>query len=318
MYVDNETPREVSLRDSVFRCVELDPAVDISSFSQIDFLDTGELLIAGSNRLYLISPETGEELKQLSRRGRANDEYISLHSFYKDNAKIAIHDFDGSKVLLIDSTTETITSVSKPSSGNFSFLYRLDGDTFVGKQTYGVGNIPVLALYDNNLEMISPKGEDFLKSGISTGYPFAKGENGVLFNRSLTYDIQEVTRDTTKTKYHIEFKSHNLPSLDNYDDDFDLIREIGETSLPVISRISHIYEDDSRLCFDYTDNVNGVMYAVFDRNTNKTQSIRFIPKDKSSTIIAVVNYFGKVYIFSQDIDGKYRYYITLHNNLQKV
>lgn len=181
VYVDNETPREVSLRDSVFRCVELDPAVDISSFSQIDFLDTGELLIAGSNRLYLISPETGEELKQLSRRGRANDEYISLHSFYKDNAKIAIHDFDGSKVLLIDPTTETITSVSKPSSGNFSFLYRLDGDTFVGKQTYGVGSIPVLALYDNNLEMISPKGEDFLKSGISTGYPFAHIRHSACF-----------------------------------------------------------------------------------------------------------------------------------------
>lgn len=318
IYVDNEKPQEVSLCDTVFRCVNLDQAIELLSISQIDFLETGELLIAGSNRLYLISPETGKELKQLSRRGRANNEYTSLHSFYQDNAKIVINDFDGNKVLMVDPLTDVITSASKPSSGNFSFLCRLDMDTFVGKRTYGVGSIPVLSLYNNDLELISPKGKDLLKSGISTGYPFAKGENGVLFNRSLTYDIQEVTRDTTKTKYHIRFKSHNLPSLDHYDDDFDLIREISETSMPVISRISHVYEDDTKLCFDYTDSVDGVMYAIFDRYTDQTQSLRFIPEDKSSTIIAIVNHMGEVYIFSQDIDGKYCYYIISHNNLKTL
>ena len=276
----------------------------VGTIEHICFIDD-EVLIHSGQMLIGFDSASGEEVATFSRRGRANDEYVSLWGFNVGAGSVFIQDLSGGKILRYSSSgeLEKVFETQRPSFQAFALLP--DGRV-VGKRSFE--GIPTVEL--------STWGEDFtyasdiasdskIESGIMLNYPFSYTDRGeVLYNRYFQNEIYTVHAEEISLRYRIDFGSRNFDQLIEHKDEYDAL-DLFQESSGRASFISNLNEDSKYITFQFVMSPEGASFAIYEKRTKKTKVFRFTTELVISSIIADRDI---CYVFAQDAEGKTVYF----------
>ena len=240
----------------------------------------GSLYFRSADTLFRHSLRDGSLERTYGRRGRAKDEYVRLWEYWMDGEDLCLYDFDGRKILRYtrDGTLLGVTELTD-SEHPFQLLCRLDPDHLIGRMTYqGLRNVtPELGIFDNDYAYSHAMGDRKLLSGMRTGYPFCRNEEGVLMCAPLSDQILQIGINGSRVKYRVEFSDGSV-KLDNYADEFallnDIAEQLGERSFSY--SVSGICERGGYLGFRYLSSKRGAMYALYDRQNEHTYCFNIV------------------------------------------
>lgn len=234
----------------------------------------GNIYFHCADTVFCYSLADGSRMSVYGRRGRAKDEYIRVWEYWLDGEDLCLYDLDGHKILRYDRTGELLDILEMTDSEHpFQLLCRLDAEHLVGRMMYqGVRDAtPELGIFGNDYVFSHIVGDRKLLSGIRTGYPFCRNEEGVLMCAPFSDRIYQISVDSCYLKYRIEFLDGTL-KLENYSDEFALLGDIEDK----LARRSFSYavtglrEADGFLGFQYRSSKKGAMFALYDIGQKKT------------------------------------------------
>lgn len=172
-------------------------------------------LLRSQEELYLYTCD-GQFVAKISKEGRGNSEYMGIPDFGFIDNKVYIYDTRGKKVLFFDIFGRFLNYSPIEDSynrGSFQSIIKL-GDEYIGKRMFrGVPGDPELAVFDKDFRHIKNINASSmrLRSGRYFGEQFAAyTSKSVLYNRSFDNKIYEVTRDTAKVRYSIDFDTETI------------------------------------------------------------------------------------------------------------
>ena len=216
----------------------------------------------------------GNLLSELSRKGRASNEYITLWDAWPENDEICLFDSNGQKILQYDINGDFLSStpIQRPHGEAFQYLYPLSSNSYIGKLSYQGKPTPELALYNRQYEFIRLIGNSHFNTGMRFNYPFSKYLNQILYCDSIHNKIYSIdTAGTVRLRYIIDFETKNLPQ--DIDDE-----KLVETILRLkdYQRYAllpaNVYEDDIRLIFTFIYNKKKNI-GVYDKPTGNVRCL---------------------------------------------
>lgn len=247
-----------------------------------EILEDGNAVILAGQYLYLYDFQSDSVLFRYSNRGRKKDEYISISDFWiEHDGEISLYDMESRKILTFcefDNIASKIRILTASHGYVFDELAPLTDSSYVGKCTYGVGEIPELCVYDKDYSAVSSIGDNFLRSGMKASYPFAPIDNGALYCGCFSYDIYQISGTDCVKKYQIDFAKGDI-HRNRYDSEYEILQALNRelSDKVVITTIANIYEDDESLLFRYSDNSFEAYLAVYEKSTSLVQSVHLIP-----------------------------------------
>lgn len=193
-------------------------------------------------------------------------------------------------------------------SGSFQSIIKL-GDEYIGKRMFrGVPGDPELAVFDRDFCYIKNINASMrLRSGRYYGEPFAAyTSKSVLYNRSFDNKIYEVTRDTAKVRYSIDFDTETI-DINKFYDESDIVKSINAKGGTYSTLIQDMEYKDGLLSFNYlyAKDKNGHRVAVYDSATERAWHYRIL-SDEYVKNAYVHN--GQIYVFTAVDDNKTKLY----------
>lgn len=261
-------------------------------------------LVKASGTLLGIDLRTGRIISQYSRKGRAPGEYLTLWSVGIDGDNVYIYDINSKKVMYFDYSGQLLKQVhlAQPLSGKpFQDYIRSNSGFIIGKRVFGVGEIPELALYDSTFCHVSDISDFNLRSGAHLGYPFCLNHKGeIYYVRSLLNDVYLVDGHSARKVYSVDFGRNNIPALDNFKDEMEIINFANRNPDRYATFISNIYDSEDYFCFMFFAK-GKKMYAVYEKAAAGVHT--FEVNAGSSVIAQIVTSENKAYIFWESESG---------------
>ena len=269
--------------------------LEVDCCRKFELLDAGNPILLGNitnawiqDRKWIIISNSGAYifdlngnlLTELSRKGRASDEYITLWDAWPENDEICIFDPNGQKILRYDTDGDfrSCTPIQRPYGEAFQYLYPLNSDSYIGKLSYQGKPTPELALYNKQYEFIRLIGNTHFNTGMRFNYPFSKYRNQILYCDDIHNKIYSIdTTETVRLRYTIDFGTKNLPQ--DIDDE-----KLVETILRLkdYQRYAllpaNVHEDDNRLIFTFIYNKKKNI-GVYNKPTGEVRCLRIESPD---------------------------------------
>ena len=301
--VDTDAAKIIDLSNDTYPSVKFISEYAIGQIDQAVIYDT-LALIKASGSLYGFNAETGDMIAKYSNRGRASNEYLTVWSSGVDSGRVFLYDINSKKIMYFSVSGELLYQTKVPEismDAPFQEFVRAGDDRYVGKRVFGAGEIPELALYDENFRYLKDIGTMTLRSGAHFSTPFYRNEEGrVFYFRYMMNDIYLVDDKSVKEIYRIDFGRRNIPVSKDFKDEMQVIEYANEHPGKYATFVSNIY--DSSSCFAFVYFMNGVrFYAVYDKATDHVSSYSF---RKGNSVLSQISTYGdSVYLFWQDMSG---------------
>lgn len=265
----------------------------------------------------------GSFLFNIGAKGRAENEYISLKSFFIKKGIFFLHDWDNRKLLKFSSNNNFIEKIDLEKDGWMpDFIFPFKDSLYVVKNTYGgeQTKVPLISIYDNNFKILSSSTK-ILKNGSSLSDLFFPYKNEVLYWEILCDTIYSISqRAEIVPKYFVDFGSNRVPDTINGSDDlYTRIEYINrpENKDRYAIMAGNVREDDKYLYFSFVYGYGVIHIARYNKEKNKTDLFRLINSENGKNItftyMTVLN--GDVIIASEadsnNEDNPVLYRITL-------
>ncbi len=266
-------------------------------------------LLRSQGELYLYTCD-GQFVAKVSKEGRGNSEYMDILDFGFIDNKVYLYDTQEKKVMFFDLFGRFLnySPIINSYSGSFQSIIKL-GDEYIGKRMFrGVPGDPELAVFDRDFCYIKNINASMrLRSGRYYGEPFAAyTSKSVLYNRSFDNKIYEVTRDTAKVRYSIDFDTETI-DINKFYDESDIIKAINAKGGTYSTLIQDMEYKDGLLSFNYlyAKDKNGHRVAVYDSATERAWHYRIL-SDEYVKNAYVHN--GQIYVFTVVDENKTKLY----------
>jgi len=252
-----------------------------------------------TDKVLSINLNTGKQIAEYSRKGRANNEYLSAWHIGFEDDMVYIYDMNAKKVMYFTSNGELKYNKATPLNTQgkpFQQMISYKDNQYIGQRVFGSGDVPELSLYDSTFTHIADLGEFVLRSSNSFGSRFFKDHKGeVLFNRAFLNDIYAISNELVTIRYKIDFGEYSIPDLNEFADEIEIIQFINNVqNNEFASMISNIYDSDSYLCFSFLFKINGMnksqkALCVYNKENGETKSFIFESGDKAIQHILIDN-----------------------------
>ena len=303
IFVNIDNICELRLKDG--KKTQLDTALFIGQIKQIASLDSIIILHTG-DYLYGIDPKSGSLTTTYSRKGRSDEEYVSLLGFWNEADTLVLYDFEGRKLLYYNLNGAFIKSVSLSEDKGFQQLCPIgESGHYIGRRVYGIGEIPELSLYDAGFNFERPVGPRMLHSGIKLNYPFFNTGHSALYSSYFLNDIEEITDSTIAVKYNVDFGKYNFCNSSSKDD-FEFLFELNSSKHAIATYISNLFESDNRFCFQFVLKDCGLHYCVYNRISREACVFKFVGDNESVETIITAD--DSVIVIASDDQGAYSLY----------
>ncbi len=261
-----------------------------------------------TDKVLSFNVNTGKQITEYSRRGRANDEYLSAWNVGFEDGMIYIYDMNAKKVMYFSYNgdlkyikTTPLNTQGKPFQQMISYK-----DKYIGQRVFGVDHIPELALYDSNFVYIADVSDFILRSSNSFGSRFYKNyKGGILFNRAFLNDIYEVSDKAATIRYIVDFGEYSIPNLYDYTDEIEIIQFINKKNNKFATLINNIYESANYIGFSCLFGDKGLkadkVICIYDKSSEETMS--FLIKTEDTIIQQIVFDNDIVYILHDNERG---------------
>lgn len=269
-------------------------------------------LLRSQEELYLYTCD-GQFVAKVSKEGRGNSEYMGIPDFGFIDNKVYLYDTRGNKVMFFDIFGRFLNYSTTIKDGNnditFQSIIKL-GDEYIGKRMFrGVPGDPELAIFDRDFCYIKNINASSmrLRSGRYFGEQFAAyTSRSVLYNRSFDNKIYEVTRDTAKVRYSIDFDTETI-DINKFYDESDIIKAINAKGGAYSTLIQDMEYKDGLLSFNYsyTKDKNGCRVAVYDSATERAWHYRISSDEYVKDAYA---HNGQIYVFTAGDENKTKLY----------
>ncbi len=301
--VDTDNVMITDLSDKAYASVKFISDYAIGQIDRVAIYDT-LALIKASGSLYGFNTETGGKIAKYSNKGRAANEYLTVWGAGIDSGRVYLYDINSKKIMYFSVSGELLHQTKVPETSMdapFQEFIRLDRNSYVGKRVFGAGEIPELALYDENFRHLKDIGTMTLRSGAHFSNPFYRNEDGLVFYyRYMLNDIYLVDDNAVIEIYRIDFGRRNIPSTKDFKDEMQIIEYVNRSPNRYATFVSNIY--DSHAYFSFVYFMRGErFYAVYDKSADKVSSHSFQKGD--SVLSQICTYNDKVYLFWQDMSG---------------
>ncbi len=247
--------------------------------------------------------KSGEFLYNISRKGRASNEYVDLWESWIEGDTLYIYDMNSDKILLYSVSNDFIRSINLSGyrKNHFQYLIPVNSGEYVGKVVYNNKNgCPELALYDKAFNYIKRIGDLSLTSGINLGYAFEKFKDEIIYWRPLENYIYSIDNNySLKIKYIINFLNKNLPDYFKYRDDYDRIDMINRDITKYASVINDLKETDNNLMFTFLFNTQKYL-SIYNKKNKSGSVVLFKSKNKDSKISAIKYFKENIFAVLED------------------
>lgn len=290
-------------------------ALDCSDYllgpiSRVKYIPHIGIMIQSHRDLYLFDHSNLTLSVKYSRIGNASNEYTHISDFGYDQMTglVYIYDMNAKKVLWFSQTGEFVRKdavTNKASASPFSAFVRYNDSFFIGKRVYGMGKIPELSMYDNNLNFVKQIASHInLRSGIELYKQFTLDCQGkVLYNRYFSNEILEVSEDYVKARYVVDFGKYNIPDPTKYHDEYEILNEINSSKKLYSSYIHNICDSERYLSFAFISKPGKNCVAVYDKTLSCTKAYIIMPSPYS--VSQVIPTTDSIYVIMEDDIGKY-------------
>lgn len=287
----------------------LDNEIAIGMVKSIQIVDSN-LFVHSSAGLHLFNLNTGELKISYSRKGRGEDEYISLWSYSITDTIVQLYDMNRKRILEYSIAGKFIQAIDIPStySDNPFQAFIPIGDKYLGKRVYGgASDIPELSLYDSNFRYLGDILPELkLRSGLMLHNPFALNSEGqVLYCRYFDNTIYEITKNTARPTYFIDFNRNSFNKDDEFKDEYDIIDYINTSRTNYAVNFSNIQEDECFLSFSYLYD-SSKRIALYDKKDDMTYSV--VPISEAEIIDQIYRIGKLIYLLTQSNEGSTKLY----------
>lgn len=285
-------------------------ALDCNGFDFIGLCDAryypeNEILLRTNMGVFLYDCSSNKLVTSFSRKGKASYEYTYVSDFGMVDNLVYIYDINTKKILWFDKTGKYLkTDFMSDRAGDkpFSSFARC-GNGYIGKRIYSMTDAPQLAFYDNEFRFLKDiEGVSPLTSGIDLYKQFSRGSEGeILYTYYFDRKIMAVSPQGAKDKYIVDFGKYNVPDIDRFKDEYDIIDYVNSAEKKMATYVSRINENECFLSFFFILHKGKSCLGVYDFNTGKTASYIF-HKDESETV-TIVPGNNCAYVFYENEDG---------------
>lgn len=263
-----------------------------------------------TDKVLSVNVNTGKQIAEYSRKGRANNEYLSAWNIGFEDDMVYIYDMNSKKVMYFTCNGELKYNKATPLNTQgkpFQQMISYKDNQYIGQRVYGVGDIPELSVYDSTFTYIADVGDFILRSSNSFGSRFCKNHKGeVLFNRAFLNDIYEVQDGSATIRYIIDFGEYAIPDLNGFTDEMEIIQFINSgQNMEFATMISNIHDSEDYLCFSFLLRTNGLpaekALCIYNKKNGEAKSYRFESGDRTVQHIVIDN--DIVYVFQDNEEG---------------
>ena len=305
--VDLLSSREINLQLPYVKTIPI-KLENIGFIHQLAVKDS--IALFKTDKVLSVNINTGEKFAEYSRKGRANDEYLSAWNVGFEDDMVYIYDMNAKKVMYFTfngelkyNKTTPLNTQGKP----FQQIISYKDNQYIGQRVFGTGDIPELALYDSTFTYMADVSEFILRSSNSFGSRFCRNHKGeVLFNRAFLNDIYEVTDRGATIRYIIDFGEYAVPDLNGFADEMEIIQFINKgQNKGLATMISDIYDSENYLCFSFLLRANGLKaekaLCIYNKKNGEAESYSFESGDRTIQQIIIDN--DIVYVFQDNEEG---------------
>ncbi len=303
--VDVTQARKIYMRgdstEHVSQYTELGKAT--GNVKDIFVIDTSIYIFHGQT--ISVFDDSGAFAGNISRVGRAGNEYVSLWYAFEEAGNVVIYDMNGRKMLVYSPATNSVEEKSLPDEMKrfFQALHPFDGG-YVAKLGFN-GNADIseeLGYFDANFEFQDTIGSLKLNSGLWLGRPFSDYNGQVLYWRQLDNTVYSIdSHKRLKERYNIDFLKKNVPSDREFADDYEKIEFINASPGSYATYLSYVLETDVKLYFTFIYSSNKYL-AVYDKAAGVTVSYKLQFGD-GEVLNNIIPLESGVFVVADKVDG---------------
>jgi hypothetical protein len=278
IYVDVDVSKPIDIRDSLqydIREIPLELS-DNSFLTEIDQLEIKDnrIIIFDKHRLMVFDMQ-GKFLHNIGKRGYGPGEYTNINSFFFEGDNICVYDDNLQTLFTYDKDGIFITS--KRTNESMSSIYPIDNKRFIGKKKYQGDRVkvPILAILDENLSLLSDVDNRYLISGVGIYDYCYTYTNSILYWEFLNDTIFSIRDRNVLPQYYVDFQKYKVPSVEIKNKGIgEIIEYLNSSSSEFATGIRYVQEDtsDIRFVFTFQEKIN---YARYNKKTKKVSLCYF-------------------------------------------
>lgn len=253
--------------------------------------DIGHIEILGnkyfvlSRNLVCVFDLQGKFLFNLSRKGEAPNEYLSLHNMFSDNNMIYLYDFLSTRILKFNSDGKYMSDIKITRKGDYptpAKVYFVDDNTFLGYNSYSGNEIEVSVFSFWNKELSRyyyVKGRS-LQSGLrfSDGC-FIDQNKRVLYWEPAKDTLFCIKNNCLEPLYHIDFGIHAIPNTIAAKDDYERVMFLGKKENYKYASLARFYQVENNVLYFSCIYNEKVYICSYNEETGDTDIFSFISLD---------------------------------------
>lgn len=290
--VDLSRSKALDIRDCARYNIRKIP-LELSDQSLLTYIDQIEIR---DNKIYVYDKHrlivfdiNGNYLDTIGGVGPGPGEYTNINSFFFEGNNVCVYDDNLQKLFIYDKDGTFITS--KQTKEPIYSIYAINNKKFIGRKKYqgSTMKVPVLAILNENLNLISDIKNRYLTSGISVFDYCYSFDTDILYWEFLNDTIYSVKAMEVVPAYYVDFQKYKVSAIKKKNKDItEIIEHLNSTDAKYATGLRYIQEDASgiRFIFSFDEKVN---YVRYDKQKKKVLSCYFY----DSKGILDVQYFMK-------------------------
>lgn len=246
---------------------------------QIEMIDN-KYFVFSRNCVYVFDVQ-GNHLFNLSQKGEAPHEYLSLHNLFYDGENICIYDFTAARILKFDtqgkylSDVKIIRGIDQP---NPARIFYLDENTFLTYNSYAgdAVKIPVFSMWNNKMNKQTEMGGRTLMTGmrLSDGC-YINEDKRVLYWEPAKDTLFSIIDNVLQPVYRIDFGKYAIPSEIAAKDDYERIMFLNKKENSHYASVARYYQTKDNILY-FSCIYNGTVYLCsYDEMTGDTKTYSF-------------------------------------------
>ena len=133
---------------------------------------------------------------------------------------------------------------------------------------------------------------------------FSKDENGgVLYNRYFSNEILSIKPTGISVKYIIDFGKYNIPNIERYKDEYEIIDDINSSKKLYSTYLSNINDSNNYLSFAFITKPGKLCLGVYNKMSKAVAT--FIVEDSKYNVVQVIPTGLFAYYILEDESGLY-------------
>ena len=250
-----------------------------SPISKVERVDNKLIMMgmmAGNFQLIAYDVKSGEYITRIGNKGRAENEYSMLNTFYiNDSGNVIIYDRAARKYLEYKTTGEYIVTHVAPQIPYDNIATLGDGYLVTIFKRDGGDNY-MLTYYNQDFSSSEPVGEQKQSYAMAQYKLLQDGEQAYAVS-PFERTIWRVNPDKSIEKMcEFDFGEYNMPSLDSFTSEEDMLKAMSNPKYARGFTVNSLR--DGFLTFKY--GVSSPMVAWADMASGKTQSLKVNSSDK--------------------------------------